>query len=102
MPRRSNDPVTDSVLRTGVRLRAEVFEEASDRLRRLPYGALRDVADSAYTQLVVVRLGRKYRLQVRVQTTQPDAKHVEVMVRLPGGGRWEPEFVRRFVKKAQR
>lgn len=89
------------VSRTDSRLRAEVLEEAYERLRRLPYSALRDVADSSYTQIVVVRQGKRYRLQVRIQATLPDPKNVQVTVTLPAGGRRQPELVGRFVKKSQ-
>ena len=93
--------VANALSRTDSRLRAGVLEEAYERLRRLPYRALRDVADSSYTQIVVIRQGRRYRLQVRVETTPPDFKDVQVTVTLPAGGRRQPEFVGRFVKKSQ-
>jgi hypothetical protein len=96
-----SDHVDDAVLRMGMRLRAEVLTEGSERLRRLPYTVLRAVADSSYSQLVVVKQGKKYRLQVRVHTTRADSAGVEVMVKLSGGGRWRPELVRRFVKRPQ-
>ena len=84
-----------------IRLRVEVLEEAYERLRSLPYRALRDVADSSYTRIVVVRDGETHRLQVRVQRNQSDSKDVQVTVKLPAGGRGRPEFVRRFVRKSQ-
>ena len=87
---------------SSLRLRADVFDEAYERMRRLPYSALRDVADSSYTQIVVVRDGKKHRVQVRVQRTQPDAEDVQVTVKLRARGRWHPEILRRFVKRSQR
>ena len=91
----------NAVSRTDIRLRAEVLEEAYERLRSLSYSALRDVADSAYSGIVVVRDGKRHRLQVRVQTTQPDSKDLQVTVKLPAGGRRQPELAGRFVKKSQ-
>ena len=96
-----NSNMANVVSRTDSRLRAEVLEEAYERLRRLPYSALRDVADSSYRGIVVVRDGKRHRLQVRVQTTQPDSKDVQVTVTLPADGRRQPELVGRFVKKSQ-
>ena len=50
------------VSRTDSRLRAEVLEEAYERLQSLPYSALRDVADGSYGGIAVVRDGRRHRL----------------------------------------
>ena len=96
-----SNSMANAVSRTDIRLRAEVLEEAYERLRSLPYSALRDIADSAYRGSVVVRDGKKHRLQVRVQTTQPDSQDLQVTVKLPAGGRRQPELVGRFVKKSQ-
>ena len=81
---------------SGIRLRTDVLDEAYERLRSLPYSALRYVAG-----IVVVRGGKTHRLQVRVQRNQPDSKDVQITVKLPAGDRWHPELVRRFVKKSQ-
>lgn len=54
------------------------------------------VAGSSYTRIVVARQGKRYRLQVRVQTTPPESKDVQVTVKLPAGGRRQPELVGRF------
>jgi hypothetical protein len=93
MTRSSSQPANAA---SGIRLRIDVLEEACDRLRSLPYSALRYVAG-----IVVVRDGKTHRLQVRVQRNQSDSKDVQVTVKLPARGRWHPEFVRRFVKKSQ-
>ncbi len=93
--------MANAVSRTDIRLRAEVLEEAYERLRSLPYSALRDVANSSYRGIGVVRDGERHRLQVRVQTTQLDSKDLQVTVTLPADGRRQPELGGRFVKKSQ-
>ena len=98
----SPNHMANAVSRRDIRLRAEVLEEASDELRRLPYSALRDVADSSYTRIVAGGDGKKkHRLRVRVEMKQPGSKDVQVTVTLPGGGRWQPELTKRFVKTSQ-
>ncbi len=88
----NSNHVANAVWRTDIRLRAEVLEVAYERLRSLPYSALRDVANSSYSGIVVVRNGKRHRLQVRVQTTQPDSEDLQVTVKLPAGGRRQPEL----------
>jgi len=51
----NSNSVAGVMLRTDIRLRAEAFEDGYHRLRRLPYSALRDVADGFYAQLIIVR-----------------------------------------------
>lgn len=85
-----------------IRLRADVLEETCEKLRSLPGRELRDAANRAFTGLVVVRNGEKYRLRVRVQRTRPDSEDVQVSVTLPAGGRGQPELIKRFLKKSEK
>ena len=87
----------DAVSRKDLRLRAEVLEETADTFRRLPYSALRDVADRPDTRIVAGRDGKKHR--VRVQRRQPGSKDVEVTVILLGNGRGQLELIEHFVRK---
>ena len=89
----------DAVSRKDLRLRAEVLEETADTFRRLPYSALRDVADRPDTRIVAGRDGKKHQLRVRVQRRQPGSKDVEVTVILLGNGRGQLEFIEHFVRK---
>ena len=82
-----------------IRLRADVVEEASEKLQRLAYRTLCDIADGSHTGIVVVRDGKTHRLRVRVQRDRARSKGVRVTVTLPAGSPSQPEFVKRFIKK---
>ena len=97
----SSSQMVSVVSHRSVRLRADVVEEASERLRKLSSSTLRDLADGSYTGVVVVRDGKKHRLRVRVQRNRANSKDVEVTVTLPAGGRSQPELVKRFVKRSR-
>ncbi len=95
----SSSEMAKCVSHRSVQLRADVVEEASQKLRGLSYRTLCDVADRSYTGIVVVRDGKKHRFRVRVQRNRAHSKDVQVTVTLPAGGRSQPELVKRFVKK---